>query len=151
MFSVAQSPRRQGNDLGPLPRLARNRRCAGYQPPAADAVDGAHSTASKCQSWSREANHVEGSRPWARLALLALILRSHCIDNANWREQVPTQWRVIASAVAAGRPGMQLSPGSPTLVEANLRRGSLIRNAGSPLSEFNRGGAPASGSCVAKL
>src|ERR1051325_464412 len=43
-----------------------------------DAVDGAHSTASECQGWSREANHIEGSRPWARLARLVLILRSLC-------------------------------------------------------------------------
>src|SRR5262249_32488424 len=34
---------------------------------AIDAVDGAHSAASKCQRVvAREANHVEGSRPWAR-------------------------------------------------------------------------------------
>jgi hypothetical protein len=151
MFSVAQSPRRQGNDLGPLPRLARNRRCADTDRQLLMLWTAPTLRHQSAKGWSREANHVEGSRPWARLALLALILRSHCIDNANWREQVPTQWRVIASAVAAGRPGMQPSPGSPTLVEANLRRGSLIRNAGSPLSEFNRGGAPASGSCVAKL
>src|SRR6516162_2685499 len=30
------------------------------------------------KGWLREANHVEGSRPWARLARLVLILRSQC-------------------------------------------------------------------------
>src|SRR5262252_3455261 len=30
------------------------------------------------KGWLREANHVEGSRPWARLARLGLILRSQC-------------------------------------------------------------------------
>src|SRR5215831_2816012 len=30
------------------------------------------------KGWLSEANHVEGSRPWARLARLGLILRSQC-------------------------------------------------------------------------
>src|SRR5262249_25786743 len=32
------------------------------------------------KGWLREANHVEGSRPWARLARLGLILRSQCFQ-----------------------------------------------------------------------
>src|SRR5262249_54521776 len=42
------------------------------------------------KGWLREANHVEGSRPWARLARLVLILRSQCfrctglMTRARW-------------------------------------------------------------------
>src|SRR5262249_26539943 len=45
---------------------------------AYDAVDGATLRHQSAKGWLREANHVEGSRPWARLARLGLILRSQC-------------------------------------------------------------------------
>jgi hypothetical protein len=38
-------------------------------PEANDAVDGAHSAASKCHRVvGSKRNHIEGSRPWAKLA-----------------------------------------------------------------------------------
>src|SRR4029078_12697446 len=45
---------------------------------AYDAVDGARSEASSAIGGLREATHIEGSRPWARLARSVLILRSPC-------------------------------------------------------------------------
>src|SRR4051812_22170048 len=46
---------------------------------ASDVVDGAHSAASKCHRViESKHNHIEGSRPWARLSRSASILRSRC-------------------------------------------------------------------------
>ena len=44
-----------------------------------DAVDGAHSAASECHRVvASKRNHIEGSRPWARLSQSGSILRSRC-------------------------------------------------------------------------
>src|SRR5262249_34972918 len=44
-----------------------------------DVVDGAHSAASKCHRVvGSKRNHIEGSRPWARLSRSGSILRSRC-------------------------------------------------------------------------
>src|SRR6516165_7919067 len=59
------------------PLLGVKRTCLfALQMPAYDAVDGARSEASKCHRVVCKANHIEGSRPWARLARSVLILRS---------------------------------------------------------------------------
>ena len=55
------------------------------------------------KGWSREANHVEGSRPWARLARLVLILRSQCfrctglMALARWWCASAWDWRAFRS------------------------------------------------------
>src|SRR3974377_1297856 len=49
------------------------------------------------KGWSREANHVEGSRPWARLARLVLILRSQCFRCTG----LMTLARCVATALVA--------------------------------------------------
>jgi hypothetical protein len=54
-------------DAGTGPDKCWYGRARCFRMPLIDAVDGAHSAASKCRS-----------RPWARLARLALILRSQC-------------------------------------------------------------------------
>src|SRR4029077_9460431 len=46
---------------------------------AFDVVDGTHSAASKCHRVvASKRNHIEGSRPWARLARSASISRNRC-------------------------------------------------------------------------
>src|SRR5262249_53331258 len=56
-----------------------------------DEVDGAHSAASKCHRVVvSKRNHIEGSRPWARLSRSGSILRSWCfrftasMQKARW-------------------------------------------------------------------
>src|SRR5664279_5313461 len=52
---------------------------AGDSLSANDAVDGAHSAASECHRVvASKRNHIEGSRPWVRLARSVSILRSRC-------------------------------------------------------------------------
>src|ERR1017187_2298286 len=51
---------------------------------AIDAVDGAHSAASKCHRVvASKRNHIEGSRPWAKLARSGSILRSQFSDSRH--------------------------------------------------------------------
>src|SRR4029450_4701712 len=79
-----------------------------------DVVDGAHSAASKCHRVvGSKRNHIEGNRPWARLARSGSILRSRCFRftasmlMARWSSGGVLVEREFLSSLPICRLGME--------------------------------------------
>src|SRR5262249_28480269 len=88
---------------------------------AIDAVDGAHSAASKCQrEVAREANHVEGSRPWAWAPCLVGL--EACLSAHYWSRELAALGHTV-----------KLMP--PSYVKAYLKRSKNDANDAAAICE----------------